>query len=95
MSCDEAIDSQRLPIMFFFRDRCIQDAYCSLRQKQDARTLPVTARLLETLVRLSTASAITFLGQLLTLLTHLDAVFRRTLDSVCQKQSKEATVKRP
>lgn len=34
--------------------RRIQDAYCDLRQKQDARTLPVTARLLETLIRLST-----------------------------------------
>ena len=33
------------------------DAYAQLRQKSDAKTLPVTAHLLETLIRLSTAHA--------------------------------------
>lgn len=33
------------------------DEYSELRQKADYKTLPVTARLLETLIRLSTAHA--------------------------------------
>ena len=31
--------------------------YAELRQKRDNRTLPITARLLETMIRLSTAHA--------------------------------------
>ena len=35
----------------------ITDAYCELRQKEGAKTLPVTARQLETIIRLSSAHA--------------------------------------
>lgn len=37
--------------------KLLVDSYTELRQKADNKTLPVTARMLETLIRLSTAHA--------------------------------------
>ena len=37
--------------------RYLVETYTELRRKTDAKTLPVTARMLETLIRLSTAHA--------------------------------------